>query len=47
MVNKVQLNLLKQHIGPFLFCFFVLMFLLLMQFLMLHVDKLVGKGLPI
>lgn len=47
MLNKVQLNLLKQHIGPFLFCFFVLMFLLLMQFLMLHVDKLVGKGLPI
>ena len=47
MLNKVQLNLLKQHIGPFLFCFFVLMFLLLMQFLMLHVDKLVGKGLPL
>ncbi|WP_340103873.1 LptF/LptG family permease [Rhodohalobacter sp. 8-1] len=47
MLNKVQLNLLKQHVGPFLFCFFVLMFLLLMQFLMLHVDKLVGKGLPI
>lgn len=46
MINKVQRNLLKQHIGPFLFCFFVLMFLLLMQFLMLHVDKLVGKGLP-
>lgn len=46
MLNKVQLNLLKQHVGPFLFCFFVLMFLLLMQFLMLHVDKLVGKGLP-
>lgn len=47
MMNKVQLDLLKKHIGPFFFCFFVLMFLLLMQFLMLHVDKLVGKGLPI
>lgn len=47
MINKVQLDLLKKHIGPFFFCFFVLMFLLLMQFLMLHVDKLVGKGLPI
>ncbi|MFO7845521.1 MAG: LptF/LptG family permease [Balneolaceae bacterium] len=47
MFNKVQQNLIRQHIGPFLFCFFVLMFLLLMQFLMLHVDKLVGKGLPI
>lgn len=47
MLNKVQINLIKQHVGPFLFCFFVLMFLLLMQFLMLHVDKLVGKGLPL
>lgn len=46
MINKVQFDLLKKHVGPFLFCFFVLMFLLLMQFLMLHVDKLVGKGLP-
>jgi len=46
MFNKVQLDLLKKHIGPFLFCFFVLMFFLLMQFLMLHVDKLIGKGLP-
>ncbi|CAN5117780.1 LptF/LptG family permease [soil metagenome] len=47
MINKVQLDLLKKHIGPFLFCFFVLMFFLLMQFLMLHVDKLIGKGLPL
>lgn len=46
MVNKVQRDLLKKHIGPFLFCFFTVMFLLLMQFLILHVDKLVGKGLP-
>lgn len=46
MLNKVQRDLLKKHIGPFLFCFFTVMFLLLMQFLMLHVDKLVGKGLP-
>lgn len=46
MFNNVQLNLLKKHIGPFLFCFFTMMFILLMQFLILHVDKLVGKGLP-
>jgi len=46
MINKVQRDLLKKHIGPFLFCFFTVMFLLLMQFLILHVDKLVGKGLP-
>lgn len=47
MLNKVQLDLLKKHIGPFLFCFSALMFVLLMQFLILHVDKLVGKGLPL
>jgi lipopolysaccharide export system permease protein len=46
MLNQVQLDLLKKHIGPFLFCFFTVMFILLMQFLILHVDKLVGKGLP-
>lgn len=47
MLNNVQLDLLKKHIGPFLFCFTTLMFILLMQFLILHVDKLVGKGLPL
>jgi lipopolysaccharide export system permease protein len=47
MLNKVQIQLIKMHIGPFLFCFFTVMFILLMQFLILHVDKLVGKGLPI
>ncbi|MCC5913640.1 MAG: LptF/LptG family permease [Balneolaceae bacterium] len=46
MLNRVQTNLLVKHIGPFLFCFLTVMFLLLMQFLILHVDKLVGKGLP-
>lgn len=47
MLNKVQIDLLKKHVGPFLFCFTTLMFVLLMQFLILHVDKLVGKGLPL
>ncbi|MGB0346765.1 MAG: LptF/LptG family permease, partial [Balneolaceae bacterium] len=37
---------MKKHVGPFLFCFFTLMFLLLMQFLILHVDKLIGKDIP-
>ncbi len=47
MINAVQIDLIKKHIGPFFFCFFTVMFLLLMQFLILHVDKLVGKGLPL
>ncbi len=46
MFNSVQTELLKKHTGPFFFCFFTIMFILLMQFLILHVDKLVGKGLP-
>lgn len=45
--NKIQLDLLKRHVGPFFFCFFTLMFLLLMQFLILHVDKLIGKDVPL
>jgi lipopolysaccharide export system permease protein len=44
--NKLQLDILKRHLGPFIFCFFTLMFLLLMQFLILYIDLLVGKGLP-
>lgn len=44
--NKLQADLLKRHLGPFLFCFFTLMFLLLMQFLILHIDKLIGKDIP-
>lgn len=45
--NKLQLDILKRHIGPFIFCFFTLMFLLLMQFLILYIDLLIGKGLPL
>lgn len=44
--NKLQIDILRRHLGPFVFCFFTLMFLLLMQFLILYIDLLVGKGLP-
>lgn len=44
--NKLQLDVLKRHLGPFALCFISLMFLLLMQFLILYIDLLVGKGLP-
>jgi lipopolysaccharide export system permease protein len=37
--------ILRAHIGPFLFSFFTLMFLFLLQFVMKFVDELVGKGL--
>ena len=45
--NSLQLDLLKKHIGPFLFCLFTLMFLQLMQFLIRHIDKLIGKDIPL
>lgn len=45
MFNKLQRDLLKRHVGPFLFSLLSILFLLLMQFLILHIDKLVGKGL--
>lgn len=44
-LNRLQKELLKRHLGPFFFCFFTIMFILLMQFLILYVDQLVGKGL--
>lgn len=47
LINKLQIDLLKRHLYPFLFCFFTLMFLLLMQFLILHIDNLIGKDIPI
>lgn len=46
-LNRLQKELLKRHVGPFLFCFFTIMFILLMQFLILYVDQLVGKGLDL
>lgn len=45
-LNPLQIDLLKKHLGPFLFCFFGVMFVLLMQFLVLHIDKLIGKDIP-
>ncbi|MEO1021790.1 MAG: LptF/LptG family permease [Bacteroidota bacterium] len=44
--NKLQLNILLRHVGPFLFCFLTVMFLLLMQFLILQIDRLIGKDIP-
>lgn len=46
-LTRLQQEILKSHIGPFFFCFFTVMFILLMQFLILHIDKLVGKGLAL
>jgi len=42
---KLYLHILKTHVGPFLFAFFTLMFIFLLQFLMRAINQLVGKGL--
>lgn len=47
MLNTLQKDILRRHVGPFLFCLLTILFLLLMQFLILHIDKLVGKGLEL
>jgi lipopolysaccharide export system permease protein len=37
--------IIRAHIGPFLFSFFTVMFLFLLQFVMKFIDQLIGKGL--
>lgn len=44
-MKKLYLFFLKSFLGPFIFTFFVAIFLLLMQFLWKYIDDLVGKGL--
>ena len=37
--------ILKSYVGPMVLTFFIVMFILLMHYLWLHIDDLVGKGL--
>lgn len=43
----IQLDILKRFAGPFFFCLSVIVALLVMQFLILFTDRLVGKDLPL
>lgn len=43
--KKFDWYVLKQYIGPFLVTFFVAWFVLIIQFLWIWVDELIGKGL--
>ncbi len=45
--GSIERDLLKRHVSPFVFCFFTIMFLLLMQFLIQFMDHLIGKGIPL
>lgn len=44
-VKKIYVLVLKSYIGPLVITFFIAVFILLMQFLWLHIDDMVGKGL--
>ena len=44
-MKKVDLFILRTYVGPLIMTFFIALFILLMQFLWLYVDDLVGKGL--
>lgn len=44
-MRKLDLFILKSFFGPFVMTFFITVFILVMQFLWLYIDELVGKGL--
>jgi lipopolysaccharide export system permease protein len=44
-MKKLHIYMLKSYLGPFVFTFFISLFILLLQFLWLYIDDLVGKGL--
>lgn len=45
MVKKVDSFVLKSFIGPLIFTFFIVLIILILQFLWMYVDELAGKGL--
>ena len=45
IIKKIDIYLLKNFLGLFLATFFIAIFILLMQFMWLHVNDLVGKGI--
>ena len=44
-MKRLHVFILKSYIGPFILTFFLVIFLLLMQFLWKYIDDLVGKGI--
>ena len=45
IIKKIDVYLLKNFLGLFLATFFIAIFILLMQFMWMHVNDLVGKGI--
>ncbi len=46
-MKKLDSYILKSFLGPFVLTFSVVLFILVMQFLWLYIDELVGKGLSL
>ena len=46
-MKKLDVYILKSFLGLFIFTFVICMFILLMQFLWMHINDLVGKGVEI
>ncbi len=44
-MKKLDQFILKSFLGPFIMTFFITVFILVMQFLWMYIDELVGKGL--
>lgn len=47
IIKKIDIYLLKNFLGLFLATFFICIFILLMQFVWMHVKDLVGKGVEV
>ncbi len=47
MIKKIDIYLLRNFLGLFLATFFIAIFILLMQFMWIHVNDLVGKGIGV
>lgn len=46
-MNILSRYIIKEHIGPFFYSLFVIMFILLMNFLVKYIGQIFGKGIPI
>ena len=47
VVKKIDIYLLRNFLWLFLATFFIAIFILLMQFMWMHVNDLVGKGISL
>ncbi len=44
-IKRLHIFMIKSYIGPFIFTFFIAIFVLLMQFIWKYIDEFVGKGI--